>query len=275
VLLSLLHSAGSELHPALLALLLRLLLLPHPGSYVHGSSVVLPQLHDAHGMLLGPRPTPLAECLRCQLLSFDDETLEGWLGAKLDAGPLVALVGHFSSVASAIAMITEHRELHGAAGGTGTGAGGAGAGAGAGGGSSAGGTITVWALTAQLLHALVCHERIRIDLEGAIVGELLGDRLWKVSLALLRRTFGAPTATPWSDSARELFETVRVLATTLHRLPELVDVSLDLLTSLRERHAAAASAYPAPRAVGAGVATSAAGAAVTPPQLAWCTQVSA
>jgi hypothetical protein len=162
-------------------------------------------------------------------------------------------------------MITEHRELHGAAGGTGTGAGGAGAGAGAGGGSSAGGVITVWALTAQLLHALVCHERIRIDLEGAIVGELLGDRLWKVSLALLRRTFGAPTATPWSDSARELFETVRVLATTLHRLPELVDVSLDLLTSLRERHAAAASAYPAPRAVGAGVATSAAAAAVTPP----------
>jgi hypothetical protein len=96
VLLSLLHSAGSELHPALLALLLRLLLLPHPGSYVHGSSVVLPQLHDAHGMLLGPRPTPLAECLRCQLLSFDDETLEGWLGAKLDAGPLVALVSRKS-----------------------------------------------------------------------------------------------------------------------------------------------------------------------------------
>jgi len=100
----------------------------------------------------------------------------------------VALVGRFSSVA--FAMITEHRELHGAAGGTGTGAGGAGAGAGAGGSSSAGGAITVWALTAQLLHALVCHERIRIDLEGAIVGELLGDRLWKVSLALLRRAHG-------------------------------------------------------------------------------------
>ena len=61
--------------------------LPHPGSYVHGSSVVLPQLHDAHGMLLGPRPTPLAECLRCQLLSFDDETLEGWLGGQARRGP--------------------------------------------------------------------------------------------------------------------------------------------------------------------------------------------
>ena len=87
VLLSLLHSAGSELHPALLALLFRLLLLPHPGSYVHGSSVVLPQLHDAHGIQLGPRPTPLAECLRCQLLSFDDETLEGWLGGQARRGP--------------------------------------------------------------------------------------------------------------------------------------------------------------------------------------------
>ena len=37
--------------------------------------------------------------------------------------------------------------------------------------------ITVWALTAQLLHALVCHERLRIDLERAIVGELLGELL--------------------------------------------------------------------------------------------------
>jgi hypothetical protein len=109
--------------------------LPHPGSYVHGSSVVLPQLHDAHGMLLGPRPTPLAECLRCQLLSLDGETLVGWLRAKLDAGPLVA---RFSSVASAIALITEHQELHAAACGTGTGAGGAGAGAGAGAGSGSG-----------------------------------------------------------------------------------------------------------------------------------------
>jgi hypothetical protein len=102
---------------------------------------------------------------------------KGGSGAKLDAGPLVALVGRFSSVA--FAMITEHRELHGASGGTGTGAGGAGAGAGAGagGGSSAGGVITVWALTAQLLHALVCHERLRIDLERALVGELLGELL--------------------------------------------------------------------------------------------------
>eukprot|EP00900_Chrysochromulina_parva_P015323 jgi/Chrpa1/23792/Chrysochromulina_OHIO_Genome00023873-RA len=119
---------------------------------------------------------------------------KGGSGAKLDAGPLVALVGRFSSVA--FAMITEHRELHGAAGGTGTGAGGAGAGAGAGagGGSSAGEVITVWALTAQLLHALVCHERLRIDLERAIADEYSCAAVTSSDISRLARASSASSS---------------------------------------------------------------------------------
>ena len=215
LLIHILHAPGTgHLCPHVLSLLLRILAL-RPAA---PDTVLAPCAPE--GAKLSPARGVLTQHLSERLLGMDEAMLEEWLRAKLKAGPLgsEARTSYITAVLPA-AKSESHSAQAGAPA------------------SAAQEVPTVWSLVSRLVSVLLPHgdapsaeAAAEAKADASQLHAALGDRLWLVLRRILIPLF---TVSSWSDSSCELFETLRYLATVTRKLPQLVQLAIEVLTQLK------------------------------------------
>ena len=208
-LIRVLHGPGTVLSAQVLTLLLRLLALPP------AASISAPQLYTPGGQPMAPATTTLLAHLTERLLALEDDTLMQWLQDRLSAGSLATSGAKPVHISAAAAVLN--------AAATTSGSGSAVAAPASVTGSTA---ITPWALVSRLVRGL-----FPVKDSGSTAAASLGERLWSV----LRRLLVPAFQSPWPAYAEQLFETLRYLAVATGRVPSLVEVTINLLSDLRQR----------------------------------------